>query len=75
MLRTKEVFGAENQHFMRRQRERERKLQKRQQQYNESLRQVLKKKSKLFFLPGFDVGSFLYEKSSKEAQKKANSFH
>jgi len=50
--------------------ERKRKLQKAQQQYNKSLRQVLTKKSPLFFLPGFDVGSFLDEKSSEVAQNK-----
>jgi hypothetical protein len=60
--------------FARRQLERKRKLDKAQQQYNDSLRQVLRKKSELFFLPGFDVGSFLHEKSGQLAQNKLIGF-
>jgi hypothetical protein len=61
-------------HFTKRRKEREGKLHKAQQQYNESLRQILPKKSKLFFLPGFDVGSFLGEKSGEVAQVKLRDF-
>ena len=46
------------------------KLQKEQQKFEKSLREVVTKKSKLFFLPGFDVAGFLEEKSATIAQNK-----
>jgi hypothetical protein len=50
------------------------KLQKEQQRHNESLRQVVAKKSKLFFTPGFDVGDILHAKSGTIAQHKLIAF-